>query len=70
MKCSLTLHQIDKYTAQVWPTIESAENVADKRARLAYDRAAVLTLIAGATQARSLEQFEAIMDEMRKVMDE
>lgn len=70
MKCSLTLRQIEKYTVKIWPTAESAESAADKRASLARDRARVLTLIAGAAQIRSLEQFEAVMDEMRKVMDE
>ncbi len=70
MKCSLTLHQIDKYTVQVWPTIESAESVADKRARLAQDRARVLAFVGSAASVRTLEEFEAILDEMRKVMDE
>lgn len=70
MRCSLSLRQIEKYTAEEWPTREypicKQVALAKKRvrARIATERI-IESVVFG-----SVEQFEMALMDLRSVMDE
>lgn len=70
MRCKLSLRQIEKYTAELWPTPECPYL---KQTRLATERARAATMTAlmvRAALANMPEQFEAAVMALRSLMEE